>query len=300
MDEFKTQDHEELKPDTSDRPSSRSRRTTSSLKLPVSRQHIMMVIGIVVLLLLIIGLGSALTGPDKNSDQSKGSQSGNQNAQYAVDKQPEEVTVSALERGSNTASSFGSSALQELAPSQVVSAPETFRNVEADKQQQRVNIEGDLKNSLNRDSESKQQLRNLTQNSREANAATNNVKAPSRQAGLQNQAVKNHASSSTTKNATKTAAPPRQAGQLTSGNYTLQLSSASRSDTLEKWAQQHKLTNYHVYQTSRNGKPWYVLVSGSYATPGDAKRAVAGLPEAVKGQKPWVKPVNQVKKESRN
>jgi len=82
------------------------------------------------------------------------------------------------------------------------------------------------------------------------------------------------------------------------GNYTLQLSSASRSDTLNAWAKKQNLNSYHVYQTTRNGQPWYVLISGSYSTPADAKRAVASLPAEVRAQNPWVKPVSQVKKES--
>lgn len=84
------------------------------------------------------------------------------------------------------------------------------------------------------------------------------------------------------------------------GSYTLQLSSASRSDTLNAWAKKQNLNGYHVYKTTRNGEPWYVLISGSYATPADAKRAVASLPAEVRAQNPWVKPVSQVKKEASN
>jgi len=53
-----------------------------------------------------------------------------------------------------------------------------------------------------------------------------------------------------------------------------------------------------VYKTTRNGQPWYVLVSGAYATPAEAKRAVAALPAEVRAVNPWVKPLSQVKKES--
>ncbi|MGB8666903.1 MAG: SPOR domain-containing protein, partial [Serratia inhibens] len=49
-------------------------------------------------------------------------------------------------------------------------------------------------------------------------------------------------------------------------HYTLQLSSASRSDTLNAYAKQQKLQNYQVYATKRDGKAWYVLVSGNYAS----------------------------------
>ncbi len=82
------------------------------------------------------------------------------------------------------------------------------------------------------------------------------------------------------------------------GNYTLQLSGASRAESLNAWAKKQNLSGYHVYKTTRNGQPWYVLVSGSYATSADARRAVASLPAEVRAQNPWVKPVSQVKKEA--
>jgi DamX protein len=82
------------------------------------------------------------------------------------------------------------------------------------------------------------------------------------------------------------------------GSYTLQLSGASKAESLNAWAKQQNLSGYHVYKTTRNGQPWYVLVSGSYATPADAKRAVASLPAEVRAKNPWVKPVSQVKKEA--
>ena len=51
--------------------------------------------------------------------------------------------------------------------------------------------------------------------------------------------------------------------------------------------------NYVVYQTTRNGQPWYVLVSGIYASKDEAKRAVSTLP-ADAGENPWAKPIHQV------
>ena len=87
-------------------------------------------------------------------------------------------------------------------------------------------------------------------------------------------------------------------GRQPTGNYTLQLSGASRAESLNAWAKKQNLSGYHVYKTTRNGQPWYVLVSGSYATSAEAKRAVASLPADVRAQNPWVKPVSQVKKEA--
>ncbi|HFZ8996243.1 TPA: cell division protein DamX [Citrobacter freundii] len=79
-----------------------------------------------------------------------------------------------------------------------------------------------------------------------------------------------------------------------SSHYTLQLSSSSNYDNLNGWAKKENLKNYVVYQTTRNGQPWYVLVSGVYASKDDAKRAVATLPADVRAKNPWAKPLHQV------
>ncbi|MBZ6384671.1 MULTISPECIES: SPOR domain-containing protein [Pantoea] len=104
----------------------------------------------------------------------------------------------------------------------------------------------------------------------------------------------NGAASSSSATASSSAAGKSVPG----GNYTLQLSGASRAESLNAWAKKQNLSGYHVYKTTRNGQPWYVLVSGSYATSADARRAVASLPAEVRAQNPWVKPVSQVKKEA--
>lgn len=77
-------------------------------------------------------------------------------------------------------------------------------------------------------------------------------------------------------------------------HYTLQLSSSSNYNNLNAWAKKENLKNFVVYQTSRNGQPWYVLVSGVYASKDDAKRAVSTLPADVQAKNPWAKPLHQV------
>ncbi|WP_437887702.1 cell division protein DamX [Phytobacter sp. V91] len=77
-------------------------------------------------------------------------------------------------------------------------------------------------------------------------------------------------------------------------HYTLQLSSSSNSTNLNAWAKKENLKNFVVYQTTRNGQPWYVLVSGVYASKEEAKRAVTALPSDVQAKNPWAKPLHQV------
>ncbi|ECZ8846077.1 cell division protein DamX [Salmonella enterica subsp. enterica serovar Schwarzengrund] len=79
-----------------------------------------------------------------------------------------------------------------------------------------------------------------------------------------------------------------------SSHYTLQLSSSSNYDNLSGWAKKENLKNYVVYETTRNGQPWYVLVTGMYASKEDAKRAVSTLPADVQAKNPWAKPLHQV------
>ena len=108
----------------------------------------------------------------------------------------------------------------------------------------------------------------------------------------------------TTTTTTAAAAPAAKTGKTAgdvssmktapSGHYTLQLSSSSNYDNLNNWAKKEKLDKYVVYETSRNGQPWYVLVSGIYASKDEAKRAVTSLPADVQAKNPWAKPLHQV------
>ncbi|POT55406.1 cell division protein DamX [Citrobacter amalonaticus] len=99
---------------------------------------------------------------------------------------------------------------------------------------------------------------------------------------------------------TSSAAGAKSAGNVDSlksapsSHYTLQLSSSSNYDNLNGWAKKENLKNYVVYQTTRNGQPWYVLVTGVYASKDDAKRAVSTLPADVQAKNPWAKPLRQV------
>ena len=63
---------------------------------------------------------------------------------------------------------------------------------------------------------------------------------------------------------------------------------------LNGWAKKENLKNYVVYETTRNGQPWYVLVSGVYASKEEAKKAVSTLPADVQAKNPWAKPLRQV------
>lgn len=338
MDEFKPED--ELKPDTSDRRPQRSRKTSSAPKVPVSRQHMMMGIGILVLLLLVIGIGSALNSPDDKptgSSQKSAAPSGAANTGSNKDIDLSGSSSMSGQSGSQPAPdatagspSQNSNGPQELSAPPVSSTPTQAEPVQAPASQQRVELPGDLNNAL---TSQQGQVDAAAQGAQDngstlptgpatvapgGNASTpaettSPASQPRQTATHKNQPAVTHkpaatkpvakeskpkSTASTSSHASSGAAAASSSAP--GGNYTLQLSSASRSDTLNAWAKKQNLSGYHVYKTTRNGQPWYVLISGSYATPAEAKRAVASLPADVRSQNPWVKPVSQVKKESTN
>ena len=321
MDEFKPED--ELKPDTSDRRPTRSRKASSAPKAPVSRQRMMMGIGVLVLLLLVIGIGSALNGPDSKKPSA---QADNGAATSGGNERNIDLSGSAMSGQNGNATGSDASAMtngatndapQSVAVPPVSPTPTQAAPLETPQNQQRVELPGDLNNALTNQQE---QIDSAAQDTmggsslptapatvsggdtRNAQAApieqSSSKPAPTRKPAASQSPAKQAHQPTATKPSSKPVAAPAAQQSTPGGNYTLQLSSASRSDTLNAWAKKQNLSHYHVYQTTRNGEPWYVLVSGSYATPADAKRAVASLPADVQAKKPWVKPVSQVKKEA--
>lgn len=326
MDEFKPED--ELKPDTSDRRPQRSRKTSSAPKVPVSRQHMMMGVGILVLLLIVIGIGSTLTSSDKKESQNAGQSSATSGSGNDIDlsgsssmsgqsgaQTPAETPVP--DASSNTQTSRP----QELSAPPVSSTPTQAQPIQTPAGQQRVELPGDLNNALSNQQNQVDAAAQAADNTSSLPTASATVTAGSRPVDTQpmkqraphqikpaathmthaKPVAKQSAHKNTPVKAASPVAPASTASSaVTGGNYTLQLSSASRSDTLNAWAKKQSLSRYHVYKTTRNGEAWYVLVSGSYATSADAKRAIASLPADVRAKNPWVKPISQVKKESAN
>ena len=56
---------------------------------------------------------------------------------------------------------------------------------------------------------------------------------------------------------------------------------------------------YWIYETTREGAPWYVLVSGDYATSADALRAARRLPPALRANRPFAKTFDRIQTEKR-
>ena len=340
---------------------------------PASRQYIMMGLGVLVLVLLIVGIGSALKAPSTHSTEQTASAeksidlSGNDASNQANGAQPAPGTTSAEQTAGNT------SAGQDISLPPVSSTPTQGQAPATPEGQQRVEVQGDLNNALMQPQNQEQvnaAVVNSTlptepatvapvhgSNAQQQTAATETkprqtqtaprqerkqaviepkretkpqtvAKAPETKAPAQtkpavSQPVKaptpaattapkatatTTAPAATTPSATTPAAPAAKTGaasgkttgnvgslqSASSSNYTLQLSSSSNYDNLNAWAKKSNLKNYVVYQTTRNGQPWYVLVSGIYASKDEAKRAVSTLPADVQAKNPWAKPIHQV------
>ncbi len=338
---------------------------------PASRQYIMMGLGVLVLVLLIVGIGSALKAPSTHSTEQTASAeksinlSGNDASNQANGAQPAPGTTSAEQTAGNT------SAGQDISLPPVSATPTQGQAPVTPEGQQRVEVQGDLNNALTQPQNQEQvnaAVVNSTlptepatvapvhgSNAQQQTAATETkprhtqtaprqerkqaviepkretkpqtvAKAPETKAPAQtkpavSQPVKAPTpaataapkATATTTAPAATAAPAATptasasstaAGKTTgnvgslksasSSNYTLQLSSSSNYDNLNAWVKKSNLKNYVVYQTTRNGQPWYVLVSGVYASKDEAKRAVSTLPADVQAKNPWAKPIHQV------
>ncbi len=340
---------------------------------PASRQYIMMGLGVLVLVLLIVGIGSALKAPSTHSTEQTASAeksinlSGNDASNQANGAQPAPGTTSAEQTAGNT------SAGQDISLPPVSATPTQGQAPVTPEGQQRVEVQGDLNNAL---TQQQGQLDGAVANStlptepatvapirngasgaaaprqttERQTAATPRpaerkhtvieakpqpkpqavAKAPVETKPVQPKHVESAATTAPAKTtvseskpaataqskpattattaapaATAAAAAPaaksgKTAGDVSSmksapsGNYTLQLSSSSNYENLNNWAKKEKLDRYVVYETSRNGQPWYVLVSGIYSSKDEAKRAVTSLPPDVQAKNPWAKPLHQV------
>ncbi|EHD19844.1 MULTISPECIES: SPOR domain-containing protein [Brenneria] len=310
MDEFKPED--ELKPDTSDRrPTRQQKRSHFSVpKIELSRQHLMIAIGILVLVLLIIGIGSALQAP--SHQQTSQPQSQGEKSIDLSSSSPTAPTESA-------APVENPSAVTGQAPQTLSAPPVSDTPTQAPVQppvsgQQRIELPGNITDALAQQQGRVDEFSQGAAGGSTLPTAPATV-APTAKAPAQGPAEKparsgNSAQGNNRQAATNTqkAAAPAATGKSAAGSgaaiqnapashFTLQLSGASRSDTLKAYARQHNLAHSWVYETKRDGKSWYVLVTGVYASAAEARQAIATLPADVQAKKPWVKPIRQVKQD---
>lgn len=319
MDEFKPED--ELKPDTSDRRPTRQQKNSrfSVPKITLSRQHLMIGIGILVLVLLIIGIGSALQAPSR-PETSQAQEQSQAQRQSSAEKRIDLSSSTSMTPDSSPATSTETPAAvagdvapapQTLSAPPIAGTPTQAAIQPTPSGQQRIELPGNMTDAL---TQQQDRVNAFSQGATGTSLPTAPATlAPAAKTPARTPAEKNThstskpATTSTSKAATSTSKSANAGSTFSASgssiqnapasHFTLQLSSASRSDTLKAYARQHNLTHSWVYETKRDGKSWYVLVTGVYASSAEAKRAIATLPADVQAKKPWVKPIRQVKQD---
>ena len=77
---------------------------------------------------------------------------------------------------------------------------------------------------------------------------------------------------------------------LPASNYTLQLLGAREKESIERFLRAYsKLDGVRSFATLFKGKPWYVVVYGSFSDRKQAVAAVKTLPARLKKQRPWAR-----------
>ncbi|WP_337992949.1 AAA family ATPase [Enterovibrio qingdaonensis] len=80
--------------------------------------------------------------------------------------------------------------------------------------------------------------------------------------------------------------------------YALQLAALQSKQAANEFMQEYELGGTAlVYETRRNGEPWFMVLVGDYPSVADARRAEVALPESVRNLTPWAKSFTQIHKE---
>lgn len=83
--------------------------------------------------------------------------------------------------------------------------------------------------------------------------------------------------------------------------YTLQLLGAGSHDSVRNYIEsQSNSGDLLVFESRRQGKPWYVVVTGRHKSPEEARRAIAKLPTAQREAGPWPRALKEVQEEIEN
>ncbi|MCR3755297.1 MAG: cell division protein DamX [Sodalis sp. Psp] len=306
MDEFKSED--KLRPDTSSRRFRRQRKSPT-IPQPVSKQHL--IIGITILVLMIISIRSAIKSPFHTNSAHRGI--GN-NDQSNIDLSGSTFSSDANSSSPGARMPVGTdlpnnSELQELSTLQIPQNSTDTVPMTPLNRKQRIQLSENMLDAL------LQQENNINGVASQINdqggamsTSTTQYKAKQKPVVLLSDdcqiAGAPQTSLASTRAAVLSTLSPDSDDTAESSiqfapasYYTLQLSSASQPATLNAYARKQKLSHYWVYETHRNGRPWYVLVNGIYPSLSKAKNAITQLSANVQANKPWVRQISQVKQD---
>ncbi|BAC24725.1 damX [Wigglesworthia glossinidia endosymbiont of Glossina brevipalpis] len=78
-------------------------------------------------------------------------------------------------------------------------------------------------------------------------------------------------------------------------HYIIQINSSSNLEEIKKYADKKQINPYWINKTSKNGKPWYELIIGTFSSFKEAKKAIEKFPKEIKNNKPWIRQIQQIK-----
>lgn len=317
MDEFNSEDTR--RPNINDRRFHRQRKIPTVPK-PVSKQHL--IIGISILVLLVISVGLAIRSSSRTDFARQGAGNNDQSnidfSSLTSGSGASQFSLSATTAAKITPSDTG--APQELNTPQITQNPTGAAPVTQPNRQQRIELPGNMINVLSQQENHVNDIASQQMNGQGPvlTLPTVSIKAPPSDTLREpKQTSMMPSASRQTIGATKVQLAPTHhsapaSSFLTSGDaarsiqsaptgyYTLQLSSASQPATLNAYARKQQLSQYWIYETYRDGKSWYVLVNGIYSSLSQAKSAMAHLPADMQAKKPWVRQIGQVKQDNNN
>jgi septal ring-binding cell division protein DamX len=80
----------------------------------------------------------------------------------------------------------------------------------------------------------------------------------------------------------------------------IQLGVFSQEAAAKKFLQKYSSLNLQLYKRQQQGKTQFVVVSASYVNGGAARQQVKSLPEELRQQTPFVKPLSDIQREIRS
>ncbi|OBU09554.1 hypothetical protein AYY19_10680 [Photobacterium aquimaris] len=105
------------------------------------------------------------------------------------------------------------------------------------------------------------------------------------------------ASTSTLDWTLKLAADQQKLAAVKPSHYALQLAATQSLAAAAEFINTHNMTAAMIYQTERNQRPWFIVVTGNYATAAQARTAKSQLPTTLQQLKPWLKPYRHIQQE---
>ncbi|MGF1680987.1 SPOR domain-containing protein [Photobacterium minamisatsumaniensis] len=78
-------------------------------------------------------------------------------------------------------------------------------------------------------------------------------------------------------------------------HYALQLAAMKSLTAAKKFVAEHDIASLsNIYETRRNGVPWFIIITGDYPNVVAARKAETGLPKQLQALQPWVKSYRQI------